>query len=116
MSKTSAVDLAIRTGNWDMFCRIYKKMALGSNIISQQRYYTLLDQTAFIGQVAVVKDVLGWADGWSEASLEYTLEHAVSRWNVEVVRLLLARFNYSPLCINVCLCRVADFKSPLPPL
>ncbi|KFG82185.1 ankyrin domain protein [Metarhizium anisopliae] len=65
----------------------------------------------------MVEDVLGWADGWSEASLglEHAFEHAVSRWNVEVVQLLLARFNYSPLCINVCLCRAADFKSPLPP-
>ncbi|KAK9437393.1 Ankyrin repeat protein [Metarhizium brunneum] len=65
----------------------------------------------------MVEDVLGWADGWSESSLglEHAPEHALSRWNVEVVRLLLARFNYSPLCINVCLCRAADFKSPLPP-
>ncbi|EFY95136.1 Ankyrin repeat protein [Metarhizium robertsii ARSEF 23] len=59
MSKTSAVDMAIRAGNWDIFCRIYKKMALGNNEISQQHYYTLLDQTAFIAQVAMVKDVLG---------------------------------------------------------
>ncbi|KHN95171.1 ankyrin [Metarhizium album ARSEF 1941] len=98
--QTSALDMAIQTGNRDMFTRICEKMASGSDEISQQRYRILLDRTALTGQAAMVEDVLGWAGGWSEAALEHALENAVSAWHVEVVRLLLDRFDYSPLCIG----------------
>ncbi|KAG8408667.1 hypothetical protein J3458_019687 [Metarhizium acridum] len=111
--QTSALDMAIQTGNRDMFTRICEKMALGIDKISQQRYRILLDRTALNGQAAMVEDVLGWAGGWSEAALEHALENAVSGWHVEVVRLLLDRFDYSPLCISSSLCRAADFRSDL---
>lgn len=50
---------------------------------------------------------------WSEAVLENALGNAVSGWHVEVVRLLLARFRYSMLCLSLSLCRAADFRSDL---
>ncbi|KAF5120833.1 Ankyrin-3 [Metarhizium anisopliae] len=111
--QTSALDAAIQTGNRDMFTRICENMTLGIDKTSQQRYRTLLDRTALNGQAAMVEDVLGWAGGWSEATLEHALGNAVSGWHVEVVRLLLDRFDYSPLCINSSLCRAADFRSDL---
>jgi hypothetical protein len=111
--QTSAIETAIQTGNRDMFTRMCGNMVLGDNKISQQLHRTLLNRTAIHGQTAMVEDVLGWADGWSEAVLENALGNAVSGWHVAVVRLLLARFRYSPLRINLSLCRAADFRSDL---
>lgn len=111
--QTSAIETAIQTGNRDMFTRMCEKTVLGDSKIPQQLHRTLLNRTTIHGQTAMVEDVLGWADGWSEAVLENALGNAVSGWHVDVVRLLLARFRYSPLCINLSLCRAADFRSDL---
>ncbi|KAK1253048.1 hypothetical protein MKX08_004235 [Trichoderma sp. CBMAI-0020] len=110
--QTSAMETAIQTGNRDMFTRMCEKTVLGYSK-SPQQLRTLLSRTTLHGQTAMVEDVLGWADGWSEAVLENALANAVSGWHVEVVRLLLARFRYSPLCINLSLCRAADFRADL---
>ncbi|KAK4076547.1 uncharacterized protein Triagg1_4150 [Trichoderma aggressivum f. europaeum] len=94
--QTSAIETAIQTGNRDIFTRICEKTGLGGSKNLQQLHH-----------------VLGWADDWSEAVLENALGNAVSGWHVEVVRLLLARCRYSPLRLNLSLCRAADFRSDL---
>lgn len=90
----SAPDVAIQTGNRDIFIHICEKSVLTKrDENSQKRTHALLYQAALGGQASMVEDVLSWAHDWSQASLERALDNAVSGWHVEIVRLLLSRFN-----------------------
>lgn len=91
---TSALKVAIETGNRDIFQCLWNH-APDRNIAIRYPIAKLLSEAASYGQASIVEDLLNWHNDWSESAKKFALGNAAANWEIEVVNLFLSRFEYS---------------------
>lgn len=78
---------------------------------TDQGLITPLELAAFGGFSSLVRDLLAWEeDGWSENTLEGALLDAASRWQVNVVKVLLESTKFDQDILSVALVEAAGPK------